>query len=574
MKQSMNILKSTAAKWNMSARMLEVIKGLEQQAEHQNLNVAFMGQMKRGKSTLINALLGQDMLPSGVVPVTSIITAIVYGEQPQVLIEYDNSSIEDIDPSRIKEFVSETLNPQNTKGIKLVSLFTSSELLQAGISLFDTPGVGSIYAHNTQTATSFLDSIDVAVFIFSVDTPLNDTELNFLNNMKSHGISILFILNKLDMVSEDELQQLIEFSKNAIASHLQMDDVQVIAVSALQGLDGKLNNNSDLVKSSGIKDLEQYLFNRLARRKSELLNTSLENRMNKTVQKLIQMLELQRQALLTPLEMLTANIDAFKRFIEDVALTRKELESLLESSIKNILRDYDDLSSAFQKKTIPLVNERLEDFYKISRQQGSHEFKELMNEAFEETILAEVIPFRDEAAAMMENAFNEVSTRFISRLERLIEDIYKEAADLFGLHWEQQVDIPPLETNATVYYKIGREPLFYEISASALAGKLPGALINPMIYREVVNRVPIDVDRNCGILRHHYLECLKQGVRELKLLMSTMVEEAVNEIDGQLQEAISRREKDQEQIDNQVTEIEKDLQILNQVLPERSAAIR
>ncbi len=529
---------------------------------------------KRGKSTLINALLGQDVLPSGVVPVTSIITAIVYGEQPRVIIEYDNSSTEDIDPSHINEYVSESLNPQNTKGIKLVSLSTPSDLLKAGISVFDTPGVGSIYAHNTQTATDFLDSIDVAIFIFSVDTPLNETELNFLNDMSSHGISILFILNKLDMVNEEELEQLLQFSKRAIESHLQIDDVFVIAVSALQGLDGKLNNNRDLIKSSGIEALEHYLYQRLALRKGELLNTSLEKRMNKTVLQLIQMLKLQRQALLTPLEILTANIDAFQRFIENVALTKKELESLLDSSIKTILQDYDDLSSTFQKDIIPLVNERLGDFYKKNRQQGSHKFKDLINEAFEETILGQVIPFRDNAAERIENDFNVVSTRFISRLEGLIEEIYQEAAALFGLKWEQQVDIPPLETNRTVYYKIGREPLFYDINASALAGKLPGALLNPMIYREVVNRVAIDVDRNCGLLRHHYLECLKDGVRELKSLMSMMVEEAVSEINWQLQEAIRRREKDQEQIDNQVAEIEKDLEILNQLLPERSAAPR
>lgn len=569
-----SVLYSTAGKWHMSSKMLEVIKGLEHQYQHQNLNVAVMGQMKRGKSTLINALLGQDMLPSGVVPVTSIITALVYGEQPRVIIEYDNSSTEDIDPSRINEYVSESLNPQNTKGIKLVSLFTPSDLLKAGISVFDTPGVGSIYAHNTQTATDFLDSIDVAIFIFSVDTPLNETELKLLNDMRTHGISILFILNKLDMVNEEELEQLLQFSKRAIESHLQIDDVFVIAVSALQGLDGKLNNNRDLIKSSGIEALEHYLYQRLALRKGELLNTSLEKRMNKTVLQLIQMLKLQRQALLTPLEILTANIDAFQRFIENVALTKKELESLLDSSIKTILQDYDDLSATFQKDIIPLVNERLGDFYKKNRQQGSHKFKDLINEAFEETILGQVIPFRDNAAERIENDFNVVSTRFISRLEGLIEEIYQEAAALFGLKWEQQVDIPPLETNRTVYYKIGREPLFYDINASALAGKLPGALLNPMIYREVVNRVAIDVDRNCGLLRHHYLECLKDGVRELKSLMSMMVEEAVSEINGQLQEAIRRREKDQEQIDNQVAEIEKDLEILNQLLPERSAAPR
>ena len=569
-----SFLHSTAVKWHMSSKMLEIIKGLEHQYKHQNLNVAVMGQMKRGKSTLINALLGQDVLPSGVVPVTSIITALVYGEQPQAIIEYDHYSTEHIDPSHINQYVSESLNPQNTKGVKLVSLFTSSDLLKAGISIFDTPGVGSIYAHNTQTATDFLDAIDVAIFIFSVDTPLNETELNFLNDMNSRGISILFILNKLDMVNEEELEQLLQFSQRAIESHLAIDGVSIIAVSALQGLDGKLNNNPDLMKSSGIEELEHYLYQRLALRKSELLNTSLEKRANKTVLQLIQMLELQRQALLTPLEILTANIGAFQRFIENVALTKKELESLLDSSIKSILRDYDDLSSAFQKETVPLANQRLEDFFKTNRQQGSHKFKDLINEAFEKTILDQVIPFRDNVAERIEYSFNEVSTRFISRLEGLIEEIYQEAAALFGLKWEQQVDIPPLETNRTVYYKIGREPLFYEINASALAGKLPGALLNPMIYREVVSRISIDVDRNCGILRHHYLECLKDGVSELKSLMSIMVEEAVNEINGQLQEAIIRREKDQEEIDNQVAEIEKDLATLNQLLPKRSLAIR
>ena len=94
--------------------------------------VACVGQFKRGKSTLLNALVGEEILPTGVVPVTTVPTVLRYGEQlaARVLI---NATWQTIRPDTLSQYVSEELNPENNKRVEGVEVFLPSPLLASGM---------------------------------------------------------------------------------------------------------------------------------------------------------------------------------------------------------------------------------------------------------------------------------------------------------------------------------------------------------------------------------------------------------------------------------------------------------
>ena len=143
---------------NAQAAQLAKLDALQARVDDARLWVAALGQFKRGKSTLLNALLGAPILPMGVTPVTAIPTFIRAGESLSVRIELKDEQRTVIAgasqeaPRLLEEFTSETQNPRNHRKVASVVIDVPSDFLAEGIILVDTPGVGSVFQHNTAAA--------------------------------------------------------------------------------------------------------------------------------------------------------------------------------------------------------------------------------------------------------------------------------------------------------------------------------------------------------------------------------------------------------------------------------------
>ena len=130
-------------------------------------NLVVVGQFKRGKSTLVNALVGDDILPTAVVPLTSIVTVLRHGTEEKITVNFSDGTTEIIPREKLHEYVTEKLNPRNVKKVESVDISLPCRFLEGGVQLVDTPGVGSIYAHNTDAANHFLPESDATVFLMT-----------------------------------------------------------------------------------------------------------------------------------------------------------------------------------------------------------------------------------------------------------------------------------------------------------------------------------------------------------------------------------------------------------------------
>ncbi len=242
-------------------------------------NLMLVGRFSRGKSTLINAVLGYPYLPTGILPLTSVITTVRYGSRPQVVLNFRNSGRPcEIQLSQLPEYVTQQSNPGNVKRVAFAEIQLPVELLRRGLFFVDSPGLGSSISENTETTEKFFPEADAFILITSFDSPLSEEENRALYRIRQADRFLIVIVNKHDTVSAGEREQVLEFVRERLAQYSFSREPQVSSVSARQALEGKQSKNDELVESSGIRQLEETLFRFLTEEKAEAFLANIHNR--------------------------------------------------------------------------------------------------------------------------------------------------------------------------------------------------------------------------------------------------------------------------------------------------------
>ena len=196
--------------WPEGSRYGKALAAVRERLVEERLQVAVLGQFKRGKSTFFNALVGDDVLPTGVVPLTAIATFIHWAAAPSIRVSYLDGRAPDEPPAansaqiheQLSRFVTEEANPHNRLQVARVDVFYPAPILRHGIVLIDTPGVGSTLRHNTDAALEVLPECDAAFFVLSVDPPVTEAELAYLERVRPMVARLFFVLNKIDYLGE------------------------------------------------------------------------------------------------------------------------------------------------------------------------------------------------------------------------------------------------------------------------------------------------------------------------------------------------------------------------------------
>lgn len=180
------------------------------------LNVAVVGRFKAGKSSFLNRILGRTLLPVGVVPVTSVITEIEWGATEQIDVLYKDGRSEVIAAERIRDFVSEGENPENVKGVVRVRAVLPAMEPYRGIRFVDTPGLESVFEHNTEASLEWLPNVGLALVAVGVDPPLSQRDLELIHRLGRFTPRVAILLTKVDVVSEPERNEVREFIEKQV----------------------------------------------------------------------------------------------------------------------------------------------------------------------------------------------------------------------------------------------------------------------------------------------------------------------------------------------------------------------
>lgn len=232
-------------------------------------NLVVVGRFSRGKTSLMNAVLGTDRLPTGIRPLTSVITTVTYGTREQAVIHFAGLGIpQDVPLGALPQYVTEEGNSGNHRRVTIAQVQLPVELLRRGFHFIDTPGLGSPIIENTRTTERFLPEADAFVLVTSYEGPLSDEEVRFLRSAAVAGQPAFVVVNKQDMVNVDEREQALTYLREQLRGLLEGRNLGIFSLSARDGLIAKQEGDAALLAASGVAAFEAELVRYLITEKS------------------------------------------------------------------------------------------------------------------------------------------------------------------------------------------------------------------------------------------------------------------------------------------------------------------
>jgi GTP-binding protein EngB required for normal cell division len=416
--------------------------------------LAVLGQFKRGKSSLMNAIVGRELLPVGVLPLTSAITILRYGPKERLLIRREDVDLpfpQEFPVGQLAEFVTEKENPGNSRRLKTACVELPVPFLRRGLEFVDTPGIGSAIEANTVTTLKFLPECDAAMFVTSVDSPFTSVELEFLENIRRYVRKIFFVVNKTDLLGADERREVLDFVGNTIRKQMDTDDVKIFPVSSRLGLAAKAAGDWSDGLESGLTDLETTLARFLSGEKATVFLAAVIERALWLLEQESIEVGLCAQANELPEKILIERLDAVTAQWENHKTERRQVFERLRQRI-------------LSEVNVVLMPE-LRSFIRSETERFANDIERLLIplrwwplwdvwEKIEQTALNQtcknVLDWLSERAERFSFASDEKARADWQRIQSNLADLPVIAADIFGLRHVEKANgeiFPPWRLN-------------------------------------------------------------------------------------------------------------------------------
>ncbi len=228
--------------------------------------IVVMGEIKKGKSSFVNALLGhKDLVPVCSDVATSTIFKICYGSEIGYKVYFlPNSGKKPIaiQPSELPVYGTEDGNPGNEKQVDFIQVFCPSPLLKAGLVIVDTPGLGGLFKQHKRITYQYVPKAD-AVFLVtdSVESPIGQAELDLLSDLKKVTKHIFFVQTKSRLVDVDAREARKENNLRILCEQagFEKDKIRYFVVDSATKIAADEEKNLKKLDRSGFDDVARFV---------------------------------------------------------------------------------------------------------------------------------------------------------------------------------------------------------------------------------------------------------------------------------------------------------------------------
>ncbi|MDY3792137.1 MAG: dynamin family protein [Oscillospiraceae bacterium] len=359
--ESLEQLREYAASLNLENTARSIGDIIEKSAGD-HFEVAIVGEFKRGKSTLINALLGQEVLPADVLPATATLNRVTYSKDPYVVVEYKDGSSEKVDINHLADYVTKLSYESEKKAetVKEATVYYDTDFCKNHVDIIDTPGLNDD-EQMTNVTMSILPEIDAAVFVISANSPFSQFEKEFLENkmLTSDLGRIIFAVNCFGTFSKEDEDRIVETVEKRICSYVmdkakkvmgenskefavykrKIGKPKVIGVYAKKALIAKENKDEQMLIESNFPTFESVLETMLTKERGSITLQILANKIISSGSEIINSIVIHENALVMETD----------EFMEKYQLAIEEIEEIRTKKREEFVRINNAANKVFEQ---------------------------------------------------------------------------------------------------------------------------------------------------------------------------------------------------------------------------------
>jgi len=497
-REALERLKRLCREFHVDSLRPQIAAGEEVLREHGVVDVAVLGQFKAGKSSFLNGLIGRDVLPVNVLPATAVITRIGHGPAERASARHSGGRVEEVSLKDLPEFVTEQRNPGNAKEVSIVDVELPALTGFRGMRFVDTPGLGSVFAHNTKVSMEWLPRVGGALVAVSVNHPLSEQDLHLLLEVFRHTPETAILLTKADLVSGDQLEAVAEFTKQQVIRHTGKD-VAILPFSNRPGFEPL---------RGAVRD---YLLRRIVHRREETFEEIVNHKIRFLIGGCRQYLALAHRAAEAAgkareelREILTREERDLSSVKSEIGLQVRDLESRVRTAAGERFHAYHrEIRERMDRRLREVEKEWTGNLAKITRA-----FREWLLEALEEE-LAEVSYYGETHLAgfliTAQSSFQRAVRAFQDRLANEIERAL--GISFTGAQFHAEIEEP-----ARPDVRVGKT---FDTQIDLLWFLIPMNLFRPLAFRSFRKQIAWEVEKNLSRLASQWADAVDRSIGSL-----------------------------------------------------------
>ncbi len=510
----------------------EQLAALLDRLEAARLRVLVAGEAKRGKSTLINALLGRDVLPSGVTPLTAVTTTVRYGDDERAEARFLDGHDEKYPLAALGDLVTERGNRGNRRRLAGVTVYLAAPVLAGGVELVDTPGTGSVFEWDTETAHEALQSMDVAVFVLAADPPVSASERDLLGRVAGLSVTTFAVLNKADHLDEPGLAEAVEFTRQVLreAGHPRA----VYPMSARAALGG-----GDVGFTVFEADFTEYL---ASRRKSDLRASAIAQA-RRIATALLDEVMLTRRAAEMRAGDAAGRVEQFSARLADVAVRSRDAVIIVDGESGRLLFALNDAGDQDGPRLCREITKQLDALLDGELHAAAPaEIERRGRERLAALTVTAAEAWRQQQREAIEQGLAQIDARLAAGLKAELDVLRDAAAQLLGLDLAVPEPGGRLAESRRFFYNTAEDVGQTELLAGAVRRWLPGEFGRRTAREHLRREAPRLVNSQIGRARGDLQYRLAEATRALARVVEQRYADGTDRIRSALNAAAELRE--------------------------------
>lgn len=333
----------------------------------ENFLLVIFGEYNAGKSSFINAFLGEKILATGITPTTVTINIISYGETARQEIVFRDGAHEVVSDDReLKQYFTDE---ERLRKVSYIRIFYPSNKLD-NLDVIDTPGLNSLFTYHEETALNFVNKADAVLWLFHPQQGGSETEKEYLAKIKEYGKSIIGIISNKDSVNaEKDIALLTDFIRDNFGEFMD----QIFSVSSRQALQSIKSGDQDGYKESGLEKIEDYLTQRIFER---IRRAKLESAITSCKESALHVSKVMSEKL----EELKENRRFWNRIVDVISNDAVDIDKEVTNRVLSSVRFYFAELRKFARRKIEKLFSLKEIFYSFAFRKG--QVRLIINEEF------------------------------------------------------------------------------------------------------------------------------------------------------------------------------------------------